>query len=118
MKQQTAVEFAVEKLEKFIPSNNQLAVLAILEQAKVIEKQQSLKDIQYALLHLQPKIKKAAELLMGISDTYDINNIEIHLDCMLSTGEIPDEYPKEVMNREYESIIIYEVEKTMDKPFG
>jgi hypothetical protein len=40
MKQQTAVEFAVEKLEKFIPSGNQLAVLAIFEQAKQIEKQQ------------------------------------------------------------------------------
>jgi hypothetical protein len=40
MKQQTAVEFAVEKLEKFIPSGNQLAVLAILEQAKEMEKQQ------------------------------------------------------------------------------
>jgi hypothetical protein len=40
MKQQTAVEFAVEKLEKFIPSGNQLAVLAILEQAREMEKQQ------------------------------------------------------------------------------
>jgi hypothetical protein len=38
MKQQTAVEFAVEKLEKFIPSGNQLAILAILEQAKKMEK--------------------------------------------------------------------------------
>lgn len=38
MKQQTAVEFAVEKLEKFIPSGNQLAVLAILEQAKEMQK--------------------------------------------------------------------------------
>jgi hypothetical protein len=39
MKQQTAVEFAVEKLEQFIPSGNQLAILAILEQAKEMEKQ-------------------------------------------------------------------------------
>ena len=117
MKQQTAVEWLLNWME-----NNQYFIgndlLKAIEQAKEMEKQQSLKDIQYALLHLQPKIKKAAELLMGISDTYDINDIEIYLDWMLSSGEIPDEYPKEVMNREYESIIIYEVEKNMDKPFG
>jgi hypothetical protein len=54
MKQQTAVEFAVEKLEKFIPSGNQLAILAILEQAKEMEKEQivnswdlSRRDIDY-----------------------------------------------------------------------
>lgn len=40
MKQQTAVEFAVEKLEKLIPSGNQIAIYAILEQAKEIEKEQ------------------------------------------------------------------------------
>jgi hypothetical protein len=117
MKQQTAVEWLLNWME-----NNQYFIgndlLKAIEQAKEMEKQQSLKDIQYALLHLQPKIKKAAELLMGINDNYDINDIEIYLDWMLSTGEIPDEYPKEVMAREYESIIIYEVEKTMDKPFG
>jgi hypothetical protein len=117
MKQQTAVEWLFNWME-----NNQYFIgndlLKAIEQAKEMEKQQSLKDIQYALLYLQSKIKKAAELLMGISDTYDINDIEIHLDWMLSTGEIPDEYPKEVMTREYESIIICEVEKTMDKPFG
>ena len=36
----TAVEYAVEKLEKFIPSGNQLAIEAILEQAKEMEKKQ------------------------------------------------------------------------------
>ena len=40
MEQQTAVEFAVEKLEKLIPSGNQIAIYAILEQAKEIEKEQ------------------------------------------------------------------------------
>jgi hypothetical protein len=39
-KKQTAVEFAVEKLEKFIPSGNQLIIHIILEQAKEMEKQQ------------------------------------------------------------------------------
>ena len=37
---QTAVEFAIEKLKKFIPSGNQIAIEAILEQAKEMEKQQ------------------------------------------------------------------------------
>lgn len=36
----TAVEFAVEKLEKFIPSGNQLVIHIILEEAKEMEKQQ------------------------------------------------------------------------------
>lgn len=123
MIQETAVEFLINEISVILgpietkPMQDLLIVDAI-NKAKEMDKQQSLKDIKYALLHLQPKIKKAAELLMGISDTYDINDIEIYLDWMLSTGEIPDEYPKEVMTSEYESIIICEVEKTMDKPFG
>ncbi len=36
----TAVEFAVEKLEKFIPSENQLVIRIILEQSLEMEKQQ------------------------------------------------------------------------------
>ena len=39
-KKQTAVEYAVEKLEKFIPSANELAIDVIFEQAKEMEKQQ------------------------------------------------------------------------------
>jgi hypothetical protein len=35
----TAVEFAVEKLEKFIPSGNQIAIECILEQSKEMEKE-------------------------------------------------------------------------------
>lgn len=38
-KKQTAVEFAVEQLEKFIPEGNQIAIDAILEKAKEMEKQ-------------------------------------------------------------------------------
>lgn len=37
---QTAVEFAIEKLEKFIPSGNQLVIYTILQEAKEMEKQQ------------------------------------------------------------------------------
>ena len=44
MSKQTAVEFAVEKLEQFIPSGNQLIINIILEQAKAMEKQQSISD--------------------------------------------------------------------------
>lgn len=40
MKKQTAVEFAVEKLEKLIPSGNQLVIGAILEKAIKMEKEQ------------------------------------------------------------------------------
>ncbi len=52
MKQQTAVEFAVEKLEKFIQSGNQLAVLAILEQAKEMEKNKLEKFYDHGSLSL------------------------------------------------------------------
>ncbi len=38
--EQTAVEFAVEQLEKFIPEGNQITIYAILEKAKEMEKQQ------------------------------------------------------------------------------
>ena len=36
----TAVEFAIEKLAKFIPSGNQLVIHIILQEAKELEKQQ------------------------------------------------------------------------------
>lgn len=39
-KKQTAVEFAIQKLEKFIVKGNQIAVEAILEQAKAMEAEQ------------------------------------------------------------------------------
>jgi hypothetical protein len=39
----TAVEFAVEKLEKFIPEGNQIAIYAILDQAKEMEKAEKIK---------------------------------------------------------------------------
>jgi hypothetical protein len=42
----TAVEFAVEQLEELIPSGHQLAIRAILEQAKEMEKQQIIEGYQ------------------------------------------------------------------------
>lgn len=37
-KKKTAVEYAVEKLEKFIPSGNQIAIDVILDKAKEMER--------------------------------------------------------------------------------
>ena len=44
----TAVEFAVEQLEQLIPSGHQLAIRAILEQAKEMEKQQIIRTFTFA----------------------------------------------------------------------
>jgi hypothetical protein len=44
MKQQTAVEFAVEKLEKFIEPGNQMVISIILEEAKQMENEQRVKS--------------------------------------------------------------------------
>jgi predicted nucleic-acid-binding protein len=52
-KEQTAVEFAVEKLEKFIPSGNQIAIGCILEQAKEMEKEQKIKMLNTFLCNAQ-----------------------------------------------------------------
>jgi hypothetical protein len=56
---QTPVEFAVEKLEKFIPSGNQLIINIILEQAKEMESQ---KDAKY---------NEMVEMLKEILDSVD-----------------------------------------------
>ena len=37
---QTAVDFAIEQLEKLIPNGNQMAIFAIIKQAKQMEKEQ------------------------------------------------------------------------------
>lgn len=39
-KKQTAIDFAVEKLEKLIPSGHQIIISIILEKAKEMERQQ------------------------------------------------------------------------------
>ena len=43
----TAVEFAVEKLEKFIPGGNQIAIGLILEQAKEMEKERIVEAVYH-----------------------------------------------------------------------
>jgi hypothetical protein len=44
--EKTAVDYAVEKLEKFISEGNQIAIDAILEKAKEMEKQQISKSFE------------------------------------------------------------------------
>ena len=41
-KKQTAVDFAVEKLEKLIPSGHQIIISIILEKAKEMDKEQKI----------------------------------------------------------------------------
>jgi hypothetical protein len=56
----TAVEFAVEKLEKFIPSGNQLAVELILEHAKVMEEQQK---VEFAFRAYSEKLSTSKDFI-------------------------------------------------------
>lgn len=67
----TAVEFAVEKLSKFIPSGNQLVIHIILEQAKELEKQQ---------------------IIDAIAESNKSNNRNVSLN--------PDQYYKETFNKQ------------------
>ena len=46
---QTAVDFAVEQLEKLIPSGNQILIGIILGQAKEMERQQIVEAVSYCL---------------------------------------------------------------------
>jgi len=63
---QTAVEYVVEKLEKFIPSGNQIAIDVILEKVKEMEKQQvkefNLKQIKMETSEIK-QLKKQIEYL-------------------------------------------------------
>jgi hypothetical protein len=57
-KQQSAVEFAVGQLEKFIPKGNQIAIYAILEQAKEMEKEQLKEMYLKGIENYDPTFKK------------------------------------------------------------
>jgi hypothetical protein len=46
---QTAVDFAVEQLEKLIPSGNQILIGIILGKAKEMERQQIVEAVSYCL---------------------------------------------------------------------
>jgi hypothetical protein len=73
---QTAVDFAVEQLEKLIPSGNQILIGIILEKAKEMEKEQIIDaridgDENYTLVG--NKRKEYAE--QYYNETYKINKL-------------------------------------------
>lgn len=64
----------------------------------------------------QKQIKDVADRLLGISDDWDYFDIESFLDWQLDhLDELPEGYPREVMTRENESIIMTEVEYLLNK---
>jgi hypothetical protein len=65
-------------------------------------------------MNKKEQIKDAASCLLGISDDWDLFDIEQFLDWQLDNlDELPEGYPKEVMNRNYEEDIINEVERLL-----
>jgi hypothetical protein len=65
-------------------------------------------------MNKKEQIKDAASCLLGISDDWGLSDIEQFLDWQLDNlDELPEGYPKEVMNREYEEDIMNEVERLL-----
>jgi hypothetical protein len=65
-------------------------------------------------MNKKEQIKDAASCLLGISDDWDLFDIEQFLDWQLDNlDELPEGYPKEVMNRNYEEDIMNEVERLL-----
>jgi len=61
---------------------------------------------------LEDNINEAAHCLLGIADNWGYFEIEQFLDWQLDNlDDLPEGYPKEVMTREYESLIMEEVER-------
>ena len=64
---------------------------------------------------IQDQITEAADCLLGISDEWGYFEIEQFLDWQLDNlDDLPEGYPKEVMTREYESLILEEVERVLN----
>ena len=62
----------------------------------------------------QEQIFDAAQCLVGISGDWEYFDVEQFLDWQLDNlDDLPEGYPKEVMTREYESLILEEVEKLL-----
>lgn len=65
---------------------------------------------------IQEQISDAADCLLGISDDWDYFDIEQFLDWQLDNlDDLPEGYPKEVMNRKHEAQIMDVVEKLLNK---
>ena len=66
-------------------------------------------------IEIQDQITEAADCLLGISDEWGYFEIEQFLDWQLDNlDDLPEGYPKEVMTREYESLILEEVERVLN----
>ena len=65
---------------------------------------------------IQEQIFDAADRLLGISDDWDYFDIEQFLDWQLANlNDLPEGYPKEVMDRKYEVQIMDAVEELLSK---
>jgi hypothetical protein len=63
---------------------------------------------------LEDNINEAAQCLLGISDDWGYSEIEQFLNWQLDNlDDLAEGYPKEVMTREYESLILEEVERLL-----
>jgi len=63
---------------------------------------------------IQEQITEAAQCLLGISDDWGYFEVEQFLDWQLDNlDDLPEGYPKEVMTREYESLILEEVDRIL-----
>lgn len=66
-------------------------------------------------IELQEQITEAAQCLLGISDDWGYFEIEQFLDWQLDNlDDLPEGYPKKVMTREYESLILEEVKRLLN----
>jgi hypothetical protein len=66
-------------------------------------------------IEIQDQITEATDCLLGISDEWGYFEIEQFLDWQLDNlDDLPEGYPKEVMTREYESLILEEVERVLN----
>lgn len=64
---------------------------------------------------VQDQITEAANCLLGINDEWGYFEIEQFLDWQLDNlDDLPEGYPKEVMTRGYESLILEEVERLLN----
>jgi hypothetical protein len=71
---QTAVEFAVGKLEQFIPKGNQIAIKAILEHSKEMERQQE-------RMYSEEDLEKAFKVGFTLGYGSDVEGIDDKDEC-------------------------------------
>jgi hypothetical protein len=67
----TAVDFAIEQLEKLIPNGNQMAIFAIIKQAKQMQKEQKIEFANKVLQNAECSFTGMAYLEKDIDDIYN-----------------------------------------------